>query len=284
MDRRLVVAISVWAPPAEWPKELDGGEIVPSFGLVRFRLSSWFVSCPDWVECTRHSVFWGLWLAVLILRDISDNPVGEVEGSATSPAKCRKLSSMELLKQAARQPSRTSTLPLSWPYIRRGADHWEYEWGGMVPGARDLTFQDAYHFPLVEGPIGECIAVPVAVWDGEPALVWCGAYWDPRARGDALLIPRGAWVRHSEILGMDAPELSARQLVGTDEVGRMAGCSARSIANYLARGLVPAPVVRVGHSPAWTRPQIRRWLEVRPGRPGRPRVLVETGYEARRRK
>lgn len=184
--------------------------------------------------------------------------------------KCRRQLSMELIDRRAPRTSRTSILRVSWPYVRRDSGDWEYMWGGSVPGARDLTPQDVYGFEQREQDGQLVVVIPAATWESDGALGWCGAYWDPRRKCEEILVPLPAWFRRVETVGMDAPELSARRLLDTRQVAHMVGCSAPTISVYLSRGLMPLPVVRIGHSPAWARPQIQHWLEIRPGVRGRP--------------
>ena len=186
---------------------------------------------------------------------------------------CRTLSSVDLGTQRNGRVVRDAKEGLSWPYVRSAAGEWLYEWDGPVPGARDLMLRDVFGFEVVETAArGVAVVIPVDVWEDEPRLSWCAAYWDARAASAVIEVPLAAWDAHDEVVGMDAPELSARQLLDTEAVADLAGCSPRTVANYLARGLMPLPVARLGGSPVWPKPLIRHWLATRPGRPGRPRT------------
>ena len=159
----------------------------------------------------------------------------------------------------------------SWPY-RRVAGVWEYTWGGAVPGARDVGLQDLYGFEVGSDDAGAYVLVPSVLAGSTPELAWCVTWWDHRSRPDKIRVPQRAWDSHSKgVLGMSAPELMADRVLDTDGVAALAGMRPRTVANYLSRGLMPLPVLRVGGSPVWTAAVIERWLSERPGRPGRPR-------------
>ena len=103
-------------------------------------------------------------------------------------------------------------VPLSWPYVRNSVGEWEYEWGGLVPGARDLRISDRFSFALEDGKV----LVPAEVWQREPVLSWCAAYWDPRGpKEEVLRVPISAWIAHDEVVGMTAPEVSPSRTCST---------------------------------------------------------------------
>jgi hypothetical protein len=182
------------------------------------------------------------------------------------------MSSVELGDELGQRKARCQEMALSWPYERVGLHQWRYEWGPRVPGARDLTLQELYGFDEAEGARGPVLLVPVDAYQDDARLAWVAAYWDPRAEDrEHIAVPASSWATKTEILGMYAPELAAGALLDTEASAQLAGCSPRTISNYLARGDMPAPVVRAGGSPLWPRPLLRHWLEVRPGRRGRPR-------------
>lgn len=169
-----------------------------------------------------------------------------------------------------------------WPYVDDGGV-WVYEWGGRVPGARALLLGDLYEFPVAERARGLVMLVPLVLVESVAELGWCAAWWDPRQRGGTadlvLEVPASAWEsRADEVVGMWAPELMADRMLDSEAVAKMAKMRARTVANYLARGRMPAPTIRLGGSPLWCRPVIMRWLATRPGRVGRPRSVQV--YEA----
>jgi predicted DNA-binding transcriptional regulator AlpA len=87
-----------------------------------------------------------------------------------------------------------------------------------------------------------------------------------------LRVPVGEWERRADIpFGLWAPELAAGRLLGIGHVAQLAGVSPATITSYLSRGQMPDPVVRIGHTPLWSRPIIRQWLAERPGQ-GRRRA------------
>lgn len=182
------------------------------------------------------------------------------------------MSSVTGSRSVDRRRSNASSPGVSWPYVKSSDGTWEYEWGGTVPGARDLTLSDVYAFPVTNGsPRGPLVIIPIDVWEADLKLSWCAAYWDPlNRRAKAIEVPLHVWQSHDEVIRMDAPELSALNLIDSVGAAEMAGCTPRSIANYLTRELMPLPVVRLGGSPAWPRPLLRHWLATRPGRRGRP--------------
>ena len=173
---------------------------------------------------------------------------------------------------------------LSWPYVRSVVGEWEYEWGGVVPGARDLRLSDRYSFPeedLADGR--QVLLLPLALWQADPALSWCAAYWDPRARDEMIRVPKAAWDAHDEVVGMTAPEL--HHLLDTAAVAKLLRCRPNTITVYLAKGLMPQPVYRFGGSPTWPEPLIRHWLETRPGKAGAAELSrTESPGHARRGK
>ena len=165
--------------------------------------------------------------------------------------------------------TREEKADLSWPYVRSATGEWEYEWGGVVPGARDLRLSDRYSFPEEDLGAGrKQLLLPLRVWQADPALAWCAAYWEPRARDEVIRVPKTAWEAHDEVTGMTAPEL--HHLLDTAAVAQMVGCRPNTITVYLAKGHMPQPVFRFGGSPTWPEPLIRHWLETRPGKAGRP--------------
>ena len=175
--------------------------------------------------------------------------------------------------------------PLSWPYRRLEPGVWAYEWGGVVPGARDLTLRLVYAFaPMTDVRGRPCLAVPLATYDADARLAWCAAYWDPRSSDETILVPVVAWDAHDESVGMDAPELAVTAVLDTTAVARLAGLSPRTVSVQLARGLIPPPVARLGGSPVWPRPLIEHWLQTRPGRPGRPPRHLGDPHPARHRR
>lgn len=187
---------------------------------------------------------------------------------------------MDFTERPVRRRRQKRPAQVSWPYVRGTDGVWRYPWGEPVPGARDVTLGERYGFPVVEADRGPAVRVPIRMFR-DPELSWAyGRYYDPRSKAPFVLVPIEVWKEHtSEVVGMDAPELDAARMLDTASVAARCGCSVRTISSYLARSLMPLPVVRVGGSPLWTEPVITRWQETRPGRGGRPRRGAPTGRE-----
>jgi predicted DNA-binding transcriptional regulator AlpA len=62
---------------------------------------------------------------------------------------------------------------------------------------------------------------------------------------------------------MAAPELHPHHLIGIDDVAARLDVTRATVRSYLARGQMPAPVVRIGGSPVWSGPLIDRWVATR---------------------
>ena len=155
-------------------------------------------------------------------------------------------------------------------YLRDRRGTWRYTATGQaVPGARDLTLRSLYRFPVHHGSVH----VPVDLVRTEAELGWC-LRWrhtlttrlNGRRSVTVLRIPVGEWDRRADVpFGLWAPELTAGRLLGISDVAQLAGVSPATITAYLSRRRMPEPVMRVGHTPLWSRPVIRQWLAARPG-------------------
>lgn len=155
-------------------------------------------------------------------------------------------------------------------YVRDRRGTWRYSaTGQVVPGGRDLTLRSLYGFPAGGGHV----SVPVELVRSEAELQWClrwKATLTTRLHGrrsvTVLRVPEGEWERRADIpFGLWAPELTAGRLLGIGQVAQLAGVSPATITAYLSRWRMPDPVVRIGHTPLWSRPVIRQWLAGRPG-------------------
>ena len=156
-------------------------------------------------------------------------------------------------------------------YVRDRRGTWRYAaTGAAVPGARDLTLRSLHRFPVHRNQV----LVPTSLVRSEAELAWCLTWkhtLTTRLAGGrsitVLRIPLREWERRADVpFGLWAPELSATRLVGIADVARVAGVSPATITAYLARRRMPEPVMRIGNTPAWTRPVIAAWLAGRPGR------------------
>jgi predicted DNA-binding transcriptional regulator AlpA len=79
-------------------------------------------------------------------------------------------------------------------------------------------------------------------------------------------VPVAEWERRADVpLGLWAPELEPQRLLDVAGVARLLGVAPATVTAYLSRGRMPAPVVRLGSSPVWSRPVIHHWLASRPG-------------------
>ena len=160
-------------------------------------------------------------------------------------------------------------------YVRDRRGTWRYSAGGRaVPGARDLTLRSLHRFPAGRSSV----LVPLDRVRTEAELAWCLAWKHTLTTAvhggrveTVLRIPVGEWERRADIpIGLWAPELAATRLLGIGDVAHRAGVSPATITAYLARGRMPAPVPRIGHSPVWSAPVIGHWLASRPGQGTRP--------------
>jgi predicted DNA-binding transcriptional regulator AlpA len=83
-----------------------------------------------------------------------------------------------------------------------------------------------------------------------------------------MFIPRPLWDGHAnDIIGMDAPEMHPDRLMTMEMVAAAIGVTPASLLEYLRRGACPGPPVRIGRTPAWTRPIVEQWTLARSGRP-----------------
>ena len=160
-------------------------------------------------------------------------------------------------------------------YMRDRRGTWRYSaTGRAVPGARDLTLRFLHRFPVNR----TSVLVPVERVRTERELAWCMAWKHTLTTAlqggrvhTLLRIPVGEWDRRADIpIGLWAPELTATRLLGVADVARLAGVTPATITAYLARRRLPEPVIRIGNSPAWSRPVIHHWLVTRPGQGIRP--------------
>lgn len=160
--------------------------------------------------------------------------------------------------------------PATPGYVRDRRGTWRYTaTGRAVPGARDLTLRSLHRFPTQRGSV----LVPVERVRREAELGWCLAWKHTLTTRmldghsvTVIAVPAGEWERRADIpIGLWAPELTASRLLAIGDVGRLAGVSSPTITAYLARGRMPEPVMRLGHTPVWTRPVIAQWLAARPG-------------------
>lgn len=150
-------------------------------------------------------------------------------------------------------------------YRRDAAGVWRYEWGGIVPGARDDTLSRRYRFGVAPGPV---VRVPTHLLVREE-LQWVSQHsWDHPAvhtrwlgvTVGATVVERACWDLHCDIpLGILAPELSPVSLLDTDSVAVMFGLRPATVSSYRARGRFPAPQFMVSNSPLWSAPVVERW-------------------------
>lgn len=156
-------------------------------------------------------------------------------------------------------------------YVRDDDGVWRYTGTPVaVPGARDLTVDEAYPAVLVPQGDRRYRRVPrrwVPRRTGH-ALAWI--LDDPEVLevegGAVLLVPETSWAdRAGDVVGMLAPELHPQHLVDLEGAAGAAGVALSTVRAYLARGQMPAPVARVGGSPVWSRPVIDQWLSARRG-------------------
>jgi hypothetical protein len=214
------------------------------------------------------------------------DPVGTSDSKATSTVVAEGGGGEVVLRRRAPARSRrrradldaASDLPpvVVAGYVRDRRGTWRYAATGQaVPGARDLTLRSLYRFP-----VSRCsVLVPVHHVRTEAELGWCMAWIQTMTTAlhngrieTVFRIPVGEWERRADIpLGLWAPELAATRLVGVADVARLVGVTPATITAYLARRRMPAPVVRIGNSPMWSRPVIHHWLGGRPGQGVRPR-------------
>jgi hypothetical protein len=193
---------------------------------------------------------------------------------------CSTMLHMDFSDSPVRRRRQKRSAQVSWPYVRGTDGVWRYSWGYPVPGARDVTLGERYGFPVVVESSGPVVRVPIRMFR-DPELSWVyGRYYDPWSKAPFVLVPLQVWQEHtSRVVGMDAPELDATRMLDTASVALRCGCGVRTISSYLARSMMPLPVVRIGGSPLWPEPVIARWQETRPGRGGRPRRDEPTGRQ-----
>lgn len=83
-------------------------------------------------------------------------------------------------------------------------------------------------------------------------------------------VPNARTVRVRGRMVLAAPELHPEALVDNAEAAKLCSLTPESWRSYVARGLAPAPVLRLAASPFWTTGVLAAWLSKRPGRGGRP--------------
>jgi hypothetical protein len=158
--------------------------------------------------------------------------------------------------------------PSEWPYRRDPERGWiRTPTGEPVPGAVDLTLGE-----LFDPPLGELDGAPVRLvpraWASrhpDHPLAWIFAHAEVGDRGP-VAVPAPQWdERAATVVALGAPELHPFNLVGIDGVAALAGVSAGTVRSYLARQQLPAPLLRLGGSPVWSRLAIERWAAGRRG-------------------
>ena len=191
----------------------------------------------------------------------------------------RRSASTRSPRRRRADPEAVSDLPVpNVPgYVRDRRGTWRYSaTGRAVAGARDLTLRSLYRFPVRRSTV----LVPLHQARNDAAeLAWCLAWKQTLTTAlldgkieTVLRVPMGEWERRADIpIGLWAPELTASRLLGIAEVARLAGVSPATITAYLSRRRMPEPVMRIGHTPMWSRPIVRQWLAQRPGQGVRPR-------------
>jgi hypothetical protein len=111
---------------------------------------------------------------------------------------------------------------------------------------------------------GRGLILPISDLNPDRPYAEAGRRW----RDDlALWAQHHADGRHAAgcVVQLNAPELSADQLLGVAELAQVAGIAASTLRAYLARGEseVPAPQAVVGGRSMWSRPVAEDWAEAR---------------------
>jgi len=160
-------------------------------------------------------------------------------------------------------------------YQRDPDGTWRYTLGypDPVPGAVDLRLADLYSQlrPVdVDGRLH--LEVPSRWLHERPELAWAAPLAAASTATSSLTaIPADDLDAADHIIGMHAPEITARALLTTRAVADVLDVGERSVSRYLATGRIVAPVGYVSDSPVWALPVLRRWQATRPpvvgGRP-----------------
>lgn len=178
----------------------------------------------------------------------------------------------------------TSTSYYGGAYRRFADGSWRYGANGqVVPGARDILLVAEVPHLRVGPPVHGLVWVPRPIALTHVAMQWVVtepdqplASWQlphdveglPPGTQSVMFIPKPMWDRHAnDIIGMDAPEMHPNRLMTMEMVAAAIGVTPASLLEYLRRGACPEPPVRIGRTPAWTRPIVEQWMLTRSGRP-----------------
>jgi hypothetical protein len=140
-------------------------------------------------------------------------------------------------------------------YHRRADGLWTYFWHEPVPGARDLTLQQALAQRLLHETPGDGRQVTRQQWEWATGL---GPISQP-------VVSETTDGGRDVVVGMDAPELNVLYMLTVSEVADLAGVSKATVDSYRYRGYLPEPQVVKGRTPLWSRPVVGYWLRSRPG-------------------
>lgn len=151
-------------------------------------------------------------------------------------------------------------------YRRDGDGIWRRHLdGAAVPGSRDLTLAELFD-PPVQDHDGTAVRLVPRAWASrrpDHPLAWAFEHADLGGRGP-IPVPAAEWDRRADqVVAMSAPALHPWNLVGTDGVAALLGVAEATVRAYLARDQMPAPIVRLGRTPVWSREQIEAWQATR---------------------
>lgn len=200
-------------------------------------------------------------------------------GDAVDDPLTDKESAPPTRRQSRRWQPRLTTRPADLPpldippgYRRDRRGTWRYLDGRPVPGARDVTLETLWPFPVTDP-----LVIPDDAVRTCPELFWCarvgerGVAAQPAGRGERVhvtvwRVPAEEWEDRARWpLTLDAPELAPSRLWGVADIARVCEVTPSTVTAYLSRGLLPAPQTRIGGRPAWSVPIILTWLRSRPG-------------------
>jgi hypothetical protein len=141
-----------------------------------------------------------------------------------------------------------------WRYVADGA---------FVPGATDVRAEDLWRPKRIDSQWIEFPGLVVRT----PQFKWATNWWSSSHEGPAPTSSGGAvisaeeWDLHKDkLIGLNAPELCAQNMLTTESLAHMMGVTTKTVSAFVTRGYVPKPTVHHTRLPLWSIPVVVRSL------------------------